>query len=94
MDERSIGPASEKAFWWTMVLFSLIWAVFSVINVLKLNATHITISVFCTVLLVFNTYSYYKCSKVQSENVQKLMNQYGAQAAGKFMGGSIVAAFT
>ena len=38
--------------------------------------------------------SYYKCSKVQSENVQKLMNQYGAQAAGKFMGGSIVAAFT
>jgi len=30
---------------------------------------------------------------VQSENVQKLISQYGAQAAAKFMGGSIIAGF-
>lgn len=94
VDERSIGAASEKAFWWTLYLFCLIWVFLSVINVLKINLTHITICLFCMVLLVFNTYSYYKCSKVQSENVQRLMNQYGAQAAGRFMGGSIIAGFT
>jgi hypothetical protein len=94
VDERSNSPASEKAFWWTLVLFSLIWILLSVINILKIDLTQITICLFCTALLVFNLYSYYKCSKIQSENVQRLMTQYGASAAQKFMGGSIIAGFT
>ena len=93
VDERSNSAASDKAFWWTMVLFTLIWVLLSVINVLKIDLTQITICLFCLSLLAFNLYSYYRCSKVQSENVQKLMTQYGAQAAQKFMGGSIIAAF-
>jgi hypothetical protein len=94
VDERSNSPASEKAFWWTQALFSLIWILLSVINVLKIDLTQITICFFCTALLLFNLYSYYKCSKVQSENVQKLIGQYGSEAAQKFMKGSIIAGFT
>jgi hypothetical protein len=93
VDERSNSSASDKAFWWTLVLFSLIWVLFSVINILKLDLTQITICIFCTTLLIFNLYSYYRCSKVQSENVNKLFTQYGAQAAAKFMGGSIISKF-
>lgn len=66
----------------------------TVFNILKIDFTQITICGFCTALLAFNLYSYYKCSKVQSENVQKLIGQYGAQAAQKFMGGSIIAGFS
>jgi hypothetical protein len=93
VDERGNSPASEKAFWWTLALFTLVWVLLSVINILKIDLTQITICLFCTALLAFNLYSYYKCSKVQSENVQRLMTQYGVQAAQKFMGGSIIAGF-
>jgi hypothetical protein len=63
------------------------------INILKLDLTNITISGFCACLLIFNLYSYYKCSKVQSENVNKLISQVGAQAAARFMQGTIIAGF-
>ena len=88
-----MAPASDKAFWWTLALFSLVWVLLTFINVLKLDITNITISGFCAVLLIFNLYSYYKCSKIQSENVNKLISQYGMEAAAKFMQGSIVAGF-
>jgi hypothetical protein len=42
-------------------------------------------------MLGFNLYSYYRCSKAQSENIKKLAFQYGAGMAAKFMYGSIVA---
>ena len=74
-------------------MFDLIWLALVVINVLKINITQITITVFCAVLLCFNTYSYYKCSKIQKDNVTRLLSQYGAEAAGKFMRGSIIAGF-
>lgn len=93
VDERTNSGASDKAFWWTLILFSIIWIALSVINVLKINLTHITICVFCAVLLIFNTYSYYRCSKVQKENVTRLLGQYGAEAAGRFMRGSIISEF-
>lgn len=77
-----------------MAIFGLIWVVLSVINVLKLDITQITICLYCFALLFFNMYSYYKCSKVQKENVNKMMNQYGGQAAARLMmGGSIISAF-
>jgi hypothetical protein len=66
----------------------------TVVNVLKVDITQVTICVFSTALLGFNLYSYYKCSKVQHENVQRLMTQYGAEAAQKFIGGSIIAGFS
>lgn len=78
-------------FWWTLYLFSLIWIALTVINVLKLDITQIVMCVFCGGLIVFNLVSYYKCSKAQEENVQKLAYQYGADVAGKFMTGSIIA---
>jgi hypothetical protein len=93
VDEHRNSPASEKAFWWTLALFSLIWVLLLVVNVLKLDATQSAICCYCAVLLIFNLYSYYKCSKVQSENVNKLISQYGAAAAAKFMGGSIIAGY-
>lgn len=44
-------------------------------------------------MLGFNLFSYYKCSKAQSENIKKLAFQYGAGMAAKFMTGSIVATY-
>ena len=76
-----------------MYLFTLIWVLLTVINVLKINITQVTVCVFVAVLLFYNLYSYYKCSKVQSENVEKLLGEYGSAAAAKFMGGSIIAGF-
>ena len=78
VNEKDVSWSNEKAFWWTQVLFTLIWLVLSVINVLKLNITQITICVYSFTLLFFNLYSYYKCSGVQKENVNKLIGQYGA----------------
>ena len=49
------------------------------------------ITLFCLIMIGFNLYSYYKCSKAQSENIKKLAYQYGAGAVAKFMTGSIVA---
>lgn len=46
---------------------------------------------FCLAMTGFNLYSYYRCSKAQSENIKKLAMQYGAGMAAKFMYGSIVA---
>jgi hypothetical protein len=93
VDEKQNSGASDKAFWWTLIIFSLIWVALVIINLLKLDITQITITVFCLVLLGFNLYSYYRCSKVQRENVNRLLSQYGADAAGKFMRGSIIAGF-
>jgi hypothetical protein len=67
--------------------------VLTVINVFRLNITHISICGFCAAMLIFNLYSYYRCSKVQSENIKKLAYQYGADVAGKFMHGAIVAQY-
>jgi uncharacterized membrane protein YjdF len=93
VDERSISTVSDRAFWWTMVLFVLIWIVLSVINTFKFDITQMTICIYCTVLLIFNLWSYYKCSKIQKENVNKLISEYGATAAQKYMGGSIISGF-
>lgn len=93
MDEHNLNKANEKVFWWTLVLFSVIWVLLTFVNILKLDITQVTFCVFCGVMIIFNLYSYYKCSKVQDENVKKLVGQYGAQVAGKFMGGSIIANF-
>lgn len=49
-----------------MYLFTLIWAVLLVINVLKLDIQNVTICVFCVATLGFNLYSFFKCSRVQS----------------------------
>ena len=76
-----------------MVLFTAIWIVFLVINILKFALTQVTICGFCAALLGFNIYSYYKCSKIQKDNVNRLLSQYGANAAAKFMRGSIIAGF-
>ena len=81
MDEKENSSASDKAFWWTLALFTLIWSALLVINILKFALTQIAICAFCTSLLGFNVYSYYKCSKVQKENVKRLLSQYGANAA-------------
>ena len=93
VDERNNSGASDKAFWWTLILFSLIWIVLLVINILKFLLTQITICAFCAALLGFNLNSYYKCSKVQRDNVNRLLSQYGANAAARFMRGSIIAGF-
>ncbi len=93
VNEKDINPANDKIFWWTQALFTLIWLALVVINVFRLNVTHISITGFCAVMLGFNLYSYYKCSKVQSENVKKLMYQYGADVTSQFMQGAIVAKF-
>jgi hypothetical protein len=42
-------------------------------------------------MIGFNLYSYYRCSKAQSDNIKKLAYQYGTNAIGKFMTGSIIA---
>ena len=93
VDEKENSGASDKAFWWTLILFSLIWIALLVINILKFALTQVTICAFAAALLCFNVYSYYKCSKVQKENVTRLLSQYGANAAAKFMRGSIIAGF-
>lgn len=74
-----------------MALFSLVWLLFSVANVITINITNLVICIFCLAMLGFNLYSYYRCSKAQSENIKKLAFQYGAGMAAKFMYGSIVA---
>ena len=94
VDEKENSSASDKAFWWTLALFTLIWAALLVINILKFALTQITICAFCLALLGFNLYSYYKCSKVQKDNVKRLLSQYGANAAERFMRGSIIAGFS
>ena len=93
VNERDVNPANEKVFWWTLVLFSLIWSVLLVINVLRLDIQNITICLFCGSTLVFNLYSFYKCSKVQSENIKKLAAEYGTNMARRFLTGSIIANF-
>jgi len=93
VDERNNSGASDKAFWWTLILFALIWVILLVINILKFLLTQITICAFCAALLAFNLNSYYKCSKVQRDNVNRLLSQYGANAAARFMRGSIIAGF-
>ena len=35
VDEKENSGASDKAFWWTLIFFSLIWAFLLVINILK-----------------------------------------------------------
>ena len=91
VNEKDVNPADDKAFWWTLALFSLIWLVLTVINVFRIDITNIMICAFCGAMIVFNLYSYYKCSKVQSENIKKLAKQYGNEMMGKFISGSIVA---
>jgi hypothetical protein len=71
----------------------LIWCALLIINILKFLLTQIAICGFCAALLGFNIYSYYKCSKVQKDNVKRLLSQYGANAAERFMRGSIIAGF-
>lgn len=86
-----MNPANEKIFWYTLVIFSLVWILLTVINVFKLDITQITICLFCGVMLIFNLYNYYRCSKAQKDNVEKLKRQYGPQALGEYMAGSIIA---
>lgn len=86
-----MNAADDKIFWWTLALFTLVWLVLSVANAISLNITNFVIALFCLAMIAFNLYSYYKCSKVQSENVKKLAFQYGAGMAAKFMTGSIIA---
>ena len=74
-----------------MALFALIWLVLTVINIFRIDLTNIMICIFCGAMVAFNLHSYYKCSKVQSENIKKLARQYGAGMMGKFMSGSIIA---
>ena len=91
VDESKVNPANDKIFWWTLALFTVIWLALTVINVFRLDITNVMICLFCGAMIAFNLYSYYQCSKAQSENVKKLAFQYGQGAVKKFMTGSIVA---
>lgn len=75
------------------MIFGLIWVVLSVINVLKLDITQTTICIYCLALLFFNGYSYYRCSKVQKDNLEMMKQQYGAQIADNLLRGSFISAF-
>ena len=90
VNEKDVNPASEKVFWWALLLFSVIWVALTVINILRLDITNAVICGFCTGMLIWNLYSYYKCSKAQAENLKKLAMQYGTDVAGQFMRGAIV----
>ena len=81
MDESQVNPANDKIFWWTLALFTLIWLVLTIVNIFRLDITEVLICLFCGLMIGFNLYSYYQCSKAQSENVRKLAFQYG-QALG------------
>lgn len=93
VNEGNVNPADDKVFWWTLALFTLVWIILSVVNVISLNITNVVICLFCLAMVGFNLYSYYKCSKAQADNVQKLALQYGAGMAAKFMAGSIIAKY-
>ena len=91
VNEKDVNPAGEKVFWWTMLLFSLIWLALTVVNVFRLDVTNVVICVFCLSMLLFNLYSYYKCSKAQAENLKKMATQYGTDMLMQYMRGSIIA---
>jgi hypothetical protein len=91
VNEKDVNPADDKVFWWTLALFCLIWLLLSVANAISINITNLIICLFCLVMIGFNLYSYYRCSKAQSDNIKKLAYQYGTNAIGKFMTGSIIA---
>lgn len=65
-DEKNVNAADDKIFWWTLALFTLIWLLLTMANILTLSITNLVITGFCLVMMGFNLYSYYKCSKVQS----------------------------
>lgn len=90
MNENNVNPADDKVFWWTLALFCLVWILLCVANILSINITNLIICIFCLAMLAFNLYSYYRCSKAQSENIKKLAVQYGVGMAAKFMTGSII----
>ena len=58
-----------------------------------MDVQNVTVCGFCAVLLGFNLYWFYKCSKVQKQNVQRLAAQYGRDMMTRFFQGSIVANF-
>jgi hypothetical protein len=73
------------------VLFSLVWSILSIFNILRLDLQDFTVCGYCTALQLFNLYWFYKCSKVQEQNVRKMAAQYGQNMFQRFMGGSIIA---
>jgi hypothetical protein len=66
VNEKDVNPADEKVFWWTLALFSLVWLLLSAANAISINVTNLMITLFCLVMIGFNLYSYYRCSKAQS----------------------------
>lgn len=69
------------------------WLILTFFNILRLDVQNTTVCGFCSALLGFNLYWFYKCSKVQKQNVQRFAAQYGRDMMGRFFQGSIVANF-
>lgn len=93
VNEHETNPVNTRIFWWSLVLFSLIWGLLTLFNVLRLDLQNITVCGYCAALLMFNLYWFYKCSKVQEQNIRKMAAQYGQNMIQRFMGGSIIANF-
>lgn len=72
-NENKNNAVDSKFFWGLLGICFLIWFVLLFFNILNLTNLMIILIPLC--LIGFNLYSFYKCSKVQQDNVKNFMNK-------------------
>jgi hypothetical protein len=77
-NELKNNPVDSKFFWGLLAVSFVIWLVFLFFNILAL--TNLMIILIPVSLLGCNLYSFYKCSKVQQDNVKNFVNKQKQKA--------------
>ena len=66
------NKVDTRVFWTSQYLMSIVWVVFSIVNLLSFSITDFTVCMVGAVLTITNTMGYIKCDK----NHQKKMGSY------------------
>lgn len=71
----------RKTFWWSLYGFTVIWALLSVWELIRLNFMWCSLCIISLIISGVNTYGFFRCSKLQ----QKGAKLVAANLLGKYM---------
>jgi len=75
-DQRQIQQLEALVFWVSLYLTPAIWALFSLICILRLNAYWLLVPLVGFALSAANVYGYMKCAKEQRAKLQSIAQSY------------------
>lgn len=93
-EDKAVNKFDRSVFWTVLYLTPAVWTAFLLLGILSFDLSWLLIVCFALSLSLANVYGYYKCSKEQAEQIQRMMQQGAQQGAVAMMRSNMLSLLT